>query len=649
MDARRQLAAIMFTDIEGYTALMEKNEEAAMECRNRHREVFQKSMADHAGKIIQYYGDGTLSIFTSAIHAVKAAIAMQKVFCEPPPVPLRIGIHIGDIAIDDNGVYGDGVNLASRVESLAVVGSVFISDKVVDEIKNQPQISIMSMGLFDLKNVSRPVEVFAIANEGLTVPQRADLKGKTAEPKNKLAVLPFVNMSNDADNEYFSDGIAEELINVLSKIDGMQLTCRTSSFSFKGRNQDVREIGRALNVNKVLGGSVRKAGNHVRITAELVNAADGYQIWSETFDRKLDDIFEVQDEIATTICHRMREQMVDRPGDTTEPTQNIEAYQLYLKGLFYFNKGTPADYHKAIDFFEQAIALDDRYANGHAMLATCYTALASIGHVKPALVIDKVRAASRYAIRLNSRLPQSYLSMAMMQMYFEFAFDEAYSNIRKAFLIAPGNSEVHYTASLYYSIVNDKKRMVEEAELALRADPLSLMKNNQLGEVLLYARRPDEAEKQLLKTIEMNPDWRTPLEKLAFVYMAKGDFERSLEYFDLIRRAVNQPGKGITGYIVALILAGRKEEAQPYLQQLHGRMEEDAQVSLDADLAFCYAALGDLDKAFYHLNACYDKHVGNIMFAIRYPLSLMINKDERYWQLLERMGIRQYYEIERPK
>ena len=647
MDATRQLAAIMFTDIEGYTALMEKNEQAALECRDRHREVFQKSMAEHAGKIIQYYGDGTLSIFASAIHAVKAAIAMQKAFCEPPHVPLRIGIHIGDIAVDDNGVFGDGVNLASRIESLAVAGSVFISDKVVDEIKNQPQISIRSMGMFDLKNVSRLVEVFAIASEGLTVPHRADLKGKTAEPKNKLAVLPFVNMSNDPDNEYFSDGIAEELINVLSKIGGIQLTCRTSSFSFKGRSQDVREIGRALNVDKVLEGSVRKAGNRVRITAELVNAADGYQIWSETFDRKLDDIFEVQDEIATTICNRMREQMANKPEDTTDPTQNIEAYESYLKGLFYFNKGTPDDYHKAIGFFEQTIALDDSCANGYAMLATCYTALASIGHVKPALVIDKVRSDSHNAIRFNSRLPESYLSMAMLQMYFEFKFEEAYSNIRKAFLIAPGNSEVHYTASHYYSIINDKKRMVEEAERALHTDPLSLMKNNQLGEALLYAQRTDEAEKQLLKTLEMNPAWRTPLGKLAFVYQAKGDYEKSLEYWDKIRRAVNQPGKGISGYVIALGLLGRKEEAQPYLEQLHRRMEEDAQVSLDGDLAHCYAALGDFDKAFYYLNACYDKHVGNIMFAIRYPQRLIFNKDDRYWQLLERMGIKQYYENER--
>ena len=364
---------------------------------------------------------------------MNAAVAMQLLFRKAPQVPLRIGIHIGDISIDDSGVYGDGVNIASRIESFAVAGSVFISDKVFDEIKNQPLINTISMGLFNLKNVSRPVEVIAIANEGLAVPQPIDLKGKTSEPKNNLAVLPFVNMSNDADNEYFSDGIAEELINTLSKIDGLQLTCRTSSFSFKGKNQDVREIGKALNVSKVLEGSVRKAGNRVRIKAELVNTADGYQLWSETFDRNLDDIFELQDEIAGIIANRMREQLVSKTADTPEPSQNIEAYQLYLKGLFFFNKGTPADYYKAIQFFDEAIALDTSFANAHAMIASCYSALTSIGNVNPATVMEKVRTASRNAIRLNSQLPQSYLAMAMLQLYFEFQFDEALKNINKAF------------------------------------------------------------------------------------------------------------------------------------------------------------------------------------------------------------------------
>lgn len=644
METTRQLAAIMFTDMEGYTALMQKNEQAAIELRNRHREVFEKAMADHSGKIIQYYGDGTLSIFSSAIHAVKAGIVMQLLFRNKPQVPLRIGIHIGDISIDENGLYGDGVNIASRIESLAVSGSVFISDKVFDEIKNQPLVNTISMGLFELKNVSRPMEVFAITNEGLIVPKPVDLKGKTAEPKNKLAVLPFVNMSNDADNEYFSDGIAEELINTLSKIDGLQVICRTSAFSFKGKNQDVREIGKALNVNKVLEGSVRKAGNRVRINAELVNTADGYQLWSETFDRNLDDIFELQDEIAGIIANRMREQLVNKVADTPEPSQNIEAYQLYLKGLFFFNKGTPADYHKAIQFFEEAIALDTSFANAHAMIASCYSALTSIGNVNPANVMEKVRTASRNAIQLNSQLPQAYLAMAMLQLYFEFQFEDAHNNINKAFLISPNSSEAHYVASHYYTIINDKVRMVEEAELALRSDPLSLMKNNQLGEALLAAGRLDEAEKQLLKTLELDPDWRTPLRNLGFVHMGTGNYQKSLDCFDRIRREVNQPGKGITGYIAALALLGRKEEAHSWLDQLLRRAEKDTDVTLQGDICFCFAVLGELDKAFYYMNLAYEMRAGTIFFGIRYPLNTFLKKDERFWQLLDKMGLKKYYE-----
>jgi len=647
METTRQLAAIMFTDMEGYTALMQKNELEAIERRNRHRQVFEKTMADHGGKIIQYYGDGTLSIFASAIHAVNAGVAMQLLFQKTPQVPLRIGIHIGDITVDDSGVYGDGVNIASRIESFAVAGSVFISDKVFDEIKNQPLINTISMGLFNLKNVSRPVEVIAIANEGLEVPQPHILKGKTSEPKNNLAVLPFVNMSNDADNEYFSDGIAEELINALSKIDGLQLTCRTSSFSFKGKNQDVREIGKALNVSKVLEGSVRKAGNRVRITVELVNTADGYQLWSETFDRHLDDIFELQDEIAGIIANRMREQLVNKTADTPEPSQNMEAYQLYLKGLFFYNKGTPPDFHKSIQLFEQALELDNSFANAHAMIATVYTALAGIGHINPAFVMDKVRAASRNAIQLNSHLPQSYLSMARMQMYFEFDFTGAYNNIRKALQIAPTSSEAHSVAAHYFIIINDKKRMVEEAALALSSDPLSLTKNCHLGEALLYAHRIDEAEKQLLKTIEMDTAWRMPLEKMVMVHHARGDFQKALEYCDQIRLAVNQPGRGVTPSILELAMLGRREEAYVYVEQLHRRSEEDLKITVDSDLACCYAALGDMDKAFFYLDLCYQKHLGTIIYAIRYPLNMFFYKEERYWELLDKMGLKKYYENER--
>jgi tetratricopeptide (TPR) repeat protein len=196
-------------------------------------------------------------------------------------------------------------------------------------------------------------------------------------------------------------------------------------------------------------------------------------------------------------------------------------------------------------------------------------------------------------------------------------------------------------------IINDKKRMVEEAELALRSDPLSLMKNNQLGETLLYARRHDDAERQLIKTIELDPGWRTPLRNLAFVNMALGNYQKCFEIFDRIRREVNQPGKGITGYIVALSLLGRKEEAYTWLEQIHRREEEDPNVTLYADLVGCYATLGDMDKTFYYLDLAYEKHAGSIFFCIRYPFNAFLKKDERFWQLLDRMGLKKYYEKER--
>src|SRR5215203_5150835 len=342
----RQLAAIMFSDMAGYTALMQQNEQLAKLKHQRLKEVLEASVSVHQGKILQYYGDGALSIFNSAIDGVTCAIEIQRALQQEPKVALRIAIHTGDISIENETIYGDGVNLASRVESLAVPGSIFISEKVFDEISNQENLSAREMGYFEFKNVAKPVRIFALDNEGLVVPTRDALKGKTKQPANRLAVLPFVNLSADPENEYFSDGITEELLNALTKVDGLQVTSRTSAFAFKGKHDDVREIAIKLNVDKILEGSVRKAGNRVRITTQLINAADGYHIWSENYDRDLTDIFEVQDEISSIIANKLRENLTATEQEETlvsVPTQNLEAYTLYLKGLHYWNKLTPAD------------------------------------------------------------------------------------------------------------------------------------------------------------------------------------------------------------------------------------------------------------------------------------------------------------------
>src|ERR1043165_4267063 len=275
----RQLAAIMFTDIVGYTALMEQDEQLAKELRDRHRIVLQKEIPEHGGKILQYYGDGTLSTFDSALDAVECSIAIQRQLQLAPAIPIRIGIHTGDIVYEDNDIYGDGVNVSSRIQSLAVPGGVLISEKVYDEIKNHPDVITIPMGSFELKNVKKPVEVFALANEGLTIPSEREIRTASFSSEVSIAVLPFVNMSNDPEQEYFSDGMAEEILNSLAHLEKLKVAGRTSSFQFKGQNIDLREVGEKLGVKTVLEGSIRKQGNRLRVTAQLVNVQDGFHLW----------------------------------------------------------------------------------------------------------------------------------------------------------------------------------------------------------------------------------------------------------------------------------------------------------------------------------------------------------------------------------
>jgi TolB-like protein/class 3 adenylate cyclase len=368
----RKLAAIMFTDMVGYTRLMQRDEKHAKKLRDRHREIQRREIKNFDGEILQYYGDGTLCIFNSSISAVSCAWELQKEFNKEPKIPLRIGIHTGDIVHDEEGIYGDSVNIAARIESMAIPGSVLFSIKVMDDLKNHPEFSMISLGDFNLKNVDRPIEIMALSNPGLNVPQPDMMQGKGERVKKSLAVLPFVNMSNDPENEYFSDGITEEILNVLAKIEEIRVTARMSSFAFKGKSIDIREVAKELNVNHILEGSVRKAGNRVRITAQLISARDGYHIWSENFDRELEDIFSLQDEIAQNITSRLAEKLIVKVKKPATQIKNTDAYQSYLKGNYHWKTWTPESVRKAIHFYDHSIELDPGFSLPYTGLAGAY-------------------------------------------------------------------------------------------------------------------------------------------------------------------------------------------------------------------------------------------------------------------------------------
>ncbi|AYB31227.1 adenylate/guanylate cyclase domain-containing protein [Chryseolinea soli] len=628
----RQLAAILFADMAGYTALMQENEQLARQKRNRLKSVLESTVHLHQGQILQYYGDGSLSIFASAINAVQCAVSIQQQLREAPTVDLRIGIHTGDVTVEDGSIYGDGVNLASRVESLAVPGSVFISEKVYDEIRNQENITSHELGYFELKNVKQPVRIFAITSGGLVIPSRDEIRGKTKQPSNRLAVLPFVNMSADAENEYFSDGITEELLNALTKVDGLQVTSRTSAYAFKGKNDDIRDIAVKLNVDKVLEGSVRKAGSRVRITAQLINAADGYHLWSETYDRQLTDIFEVQDEISGIIANKLRENLsrAQRESQGSKaPTQNIAAYTAYLQGLHFFNKTTPADLRKSIERFEEALQLEPGYAQAYAMIATAYSQLGASGQLTPHKAFALVHEYAAKALQLDSSIAEIYIAEAGAYLFYEWKWKETYESLQKAIHLNPSAAAAYPLLGYYHVLMGEKAQAVAILEDAVKIDPLSPAINHALGNMYVFAERYDDAIRQANKLLDLNTHIRQNLELKAWATGMKGDWEEACRLFEEVYRLTNHPLKGLMGLGYAYAKLGQTEKAMECIRKMEQRQREEPDVVLDADFVGVWFALGNLEKVFYYIEQCVAKRAVPVNLFLQYPVFRGLAGDPR--------------------
>lgn len=641
----RQLAAIMFADMTGYTAMMQEDEQRAKILRDRQRQTLENLIPGHNGKIIQYFGDGTLSIFNSAIDAVRSAIEIQKELQRDPKVSLRIGIHSGDIVYDHEGVYGDCVNLASRIEALSVPGAVLFSDKVFDEVKNQTEIKTILLGRFNLKNVKRQVEVYAIANEDLVIPTPAQI-GVKAGTEKTIAVLPFVNMSADPENEYFSDGISEEILNALTRVEGLQVTARTSSFSFKGKNEDIRQIGSKLGVSTILEGSVRRSGKKIRITAQLVNTADGYHIWSEVYDSDLEDIFQVQDEISLKILNRLKENFTEaKKSDPIikAPTENLEAYNLYLKGRYHWNKSNPEDTVKAIKNFEEAIRIDPQFALPYCALSYCYSFMGSAGLIPPAEAYPKAKDYTLKAIELDPNHAESHLSLATIKFFHNWDFEGAEISLNKAASLCLNSSLINQVHGWFLIAKGDFDKAIEKMQQALVLDPLSLPLTGNLADAYAFARRFPEALEQYDKAIEMDPRFRRAFEGKGMLYLAIGEYDKAIENLEQYHKLIGHPLKGLSSLGHAYAAAGQREKALECLEKLKQREESEPDKLFYMDYAFLYAGLRDNDKAFYYLNKTYEHRIGiaclGMIFCIRYPMLNELRSDQRFNELTRKMKI----------
>ena len=385
----RRLAAILAADVVGYSRMMGADEGGTLSALKHHREtVFDPTVAEHKGRIFKLIGDGTLVEFASVVDAVNCALAIQRAVraLKPPNaggITLRIGVNLGDVIIEGDDMYGDGVNVAARLEPLAEPGGICIAAIVNDSIGNRIDVAFRDAGEVSVKNIARPVRVWkwhpdhdAAAGRPASATAAAAPSAKPKPEQPSIAVLPFDNMSGDPEQEYFTDGVTEDIITDLSKVSGLLVIARNSSFTYKGKSVDIRAVGRELGVLNVLEGSIRRAGNRIRITAQLIDAVTGGHIWAERFDRDLTDIFEVQDEVTRHIVDALKVQLT--PGEAERiaetPTDNLAALELFQKGRALFASPVidAAIWARAIDLLRQAITLDPGYAEALAALGLTY-------------------------------------------------------------------------------------------------------------------------------------------------------------------------------------------------------------------------------------------------------------------------------------
>jgi len=508
----RRLAAILAADVVGYSRMMGVNEAGTLTSLKLHREtVFDPAVTEHKGRVVKLIGDGTLVEFGSVVDAVKCALSIQRAMnagAQPngQGIVLRIGINLGDVIIDGDDIYGDGVNVAARLEPLATPGGVCVASIVNESVGSRIDVRFVDGGEVTVKNIERPIRVWKWhpSSDPVTAqPAAAAAAPGRAQPEPpSIAVLPFNNMSGDPEQEYFSDGITEDIITDLSKIGGLLVIARNSSFTYKGRSVDVRNVGRELGVRSVLEGSIRRAGNRVRITFQLIDAATGGHVWADRFDRDLTDIFAVQDEVTRQIVDVLKVKLT--PGEDARiadtPTDNLEAHDLLLKGR---GLGLAANinsqiYGEAVGCLQRAIALDPRYSQAYAWLA--------LAHM------------------LNFHNRWTGDSEASLRLGDELA--------AKAIALDPNEPIAYGAASVPAQLLKDYRRAETVIEKALQLNPNYAFAINSRGTLAMYTGRPQAAIPDIERAMRLDPGFSQQyLHFLGLAHLLMGHYETAAAMF----------------------------------------------------------------------------------------------------------------------
>ena len=645
MSPKRQLAAIMFTDIEGYTALMQNDEKNAVHIRFKHREIFNSITEKYNGEIIQYYGDGTLSIFSSSVEAIKCGIEMQRAFQKEPSIPVRIGVHAGDIIRTEADIIGDAVNIASRIESLAIAGSILISGEVNDQLRNQNDIHSKFIDSFEFKNVDQTMPVFAITNQGIVVPKKGELSGKTKDKTGKnnsfnrnsilmilviiaiisslfyyyksfnsldngelalnrsIAVLPFSNMSNDVDSENFTDGVTEDILLQLSKIKELHVISRASIMQFKESNLSIHDIAEELGVSYVLEGSVRKYGDKVRINAQLIDAHNNNYLWAENYDKTLTEIFEIQSQVSNEIAKALKITLSENEILSLNklPTESTEAYNVYKEAQMFLNRGggKVEELEKARDLFEKAIDIDPNFCRAYVGLSDTYLEYIYWGREAPKDVLEKALTPALKALELSPAEGGSYGALGSIS-YYRFEKETAVSYLEKAIEINPNYVGAYDKLAWIRLFEGNLKEAVRLFNKALELDPLSTKNIANIAFSHYYFHEYDKGINVLNDALKRFPDDNMLLFMKAMLLTGKEDYNEAIKVFN--QRTVGNTTNWMLGYSYAKL--GQIDKAEEILNYLVEKYKTSYVPPYM--IATIYIGLGEKEKALTWLEKDYE-------------------------------------------
>jgi len=630
----------MFTDLVGYSSMTSQDEGRALKQLEDHRSLLEPIFGNYHGTVVKTMGDGFLVEFASAVEAVNCAVKAQdemrqvnERLSQDERVLVRIGIHVGDVVHSGGDILGDAVNVAARLQPLAAAGGICVTRQVVDQMQGRVNYKMTRLGVRELKNIRHPVELFSVeVPKGLTESEEPAL-----DPR-RIAILPFANLSADPNDRYFADGMTEELISTVSRIGELSVISRTSVMRYRDTVMPIGDIGRELSAGSLLEGSIRKMGNKVRITTQLIDAKNDKHLWAQSYDRDLTDIFAVQGDIAEQVAGALKVKLLSKEKEALEqkPTGSPESYSLYLKGRYFWNERTRESVKKAIRYFEEAVRLDPSFALAYSGLADCYLIQEDRGWASHAEAGPLTRRYVEKALELNKDLAEAHASLGLV-LDEQWDFNGAEKELKQAIALKPNYATAYHW---YANLLGNLGRYEEALELekrALELDPYSSTFSQGLGIILLLTGKTPGAIAQFEKITKTDPDFASVHFWKAWAHERVGDFDQAIEGAKKAAELQGNVGLGKINLAAIYARAGKREQATKLLDEIETDLSGD--YLSPAWLALVKFGLDQNDEAFTLLEKAYQEHDGFLLYFREFPWSAEYRTDPRWLEIERKMGL----------